>query len=248
MKLMTLAACAIIAVVTLAVVVRITPTEGVAQQIPNSIDTALRSAERARAESDNMPSPPSDALAESTGEVPANTANGTDSVAATHTPKSSAKESTQPAFTFGNVEFFHRYTNENLHEYTPAGQSDLEAWTDMMTVNRHPNITDQDNLENFANAMLKGFDQFGQVIRVDSFLATHDAPDQYLIVAVLGTPELLEAVFARIMLVDGVGTVMMYAHRIYGHDVGDEMSKWLNEHGSKMEEHLLTWKQLPKFN
>ncbi len=43
--------------------------------------------------------------------------------------------------------------------------------------------------------------------------------------AILGKPELLEAVFARIVLMNGVGEVAVYAHRIYGKDAAGPMGQ-----------------------
>ena len=54
-------------------------------------------------------------------------------------------------------------------------------------------------------------------------------------VAVLGTGKFLEAVFARFLLHDGRGPVVVYSKRIYGARVGDEMSKWLGENGRGVE-------------
>ena len=34
-------------------------------------------------------------------------------------------------------------------------------------------------------------------------------------------------------------------HRIYGQKVGDQMSKWLNDNGPKMEKMLMGWNNIP---
>ena len=35
------------------------------------------------------------------------------------------------AIAFGNVKYFHRFTQNDQHEYMPAGQEDLNLWKDM---------------------------------------------------------------------------------------------------------------------
>ena len=57
--------------------------------------------------------------------------------------------------------------------------------------------------------------------------------------------DFLEAAFARFKLVEGVGCSIVYSHRIYGAKVGDQMSKWLNDNGPKMEKTLMDWKDSP---
>jgi len=45
--------------------------------------------------------------------------------------------------------------------------------------------------------------------------------------------------------VDGVGCSIVCSHRIYGEKVGDQMSKWLNDNGPKMEKMLMDWNNSP---
>ncbi len=159
---------------------------------------------------------------------------------------SAAQSAHEPSFEFGSVEFFHRFTQGDHHEYTPAGQEDLQAWKQMVTIIRHPRITDSDGLAGLANAMLVGSqDRRGKLLRTDSVAATLDAPAEHLLVVVLGNPQLLEAVFARFVMRDGVGTLIMYAHREYGRAVGDQMSDWLRANGPAVEEMLMQWSAWP---
>ena len=44
-------------------------------------------------------------------------------------------QSKQAAFSFANAQYFHRYTKDDLYEFTPDGQTNLDAWTDMVTIN-----------------------------------------------------------------------------------------------------------------
>jgi hypothetical protein len=62
---------------------------------------------------------------------------------------------------------------------------------------------------------------------------------------VFGRPNFIEAAFSRFKLVDGIGCSIVYSHRIYGEKVGDEMSKWLNDNGPKIEKMLMDWNNSP---
>ena len=76
-------------------------------------------------------------------------------------------------------------------------------------------------------------------------LARQIEPAEHFIAVVFGRPNFLEAAFGRFKLVDGVGCSIVYSHRIYGEKVGDQMSKWLNDNGPKMEKMLMDWNNSP---
>ncbi|HYE76103.1 MAG TPA: hypothetical protein VEF04_22350 [Blastocatellia bacterium] len=61
------------------------------------------------------------------------------------------------AFSFSNVSYFHRFTNQDQHEFTPAGQEDLNAWTDMITINLYRKVRDGEGLAATANAELENY-------------------------------------------------------------------------------------------
>jgi hypothetical protein len=83
------------------------------------------------------------------------------------------------------------------------------------------------------------------VLRTNSVPRTSDQSAEHFIAVVFGRPNFIEAAFARFKLVDGVGRSIVYSHRIYGEKVGDQMSKWLNDNGPKMEKALMDWNNSP---
>ena len=83
------------------------------------------------------------------------------------------------------------------------------------------------------------------MLRTDSVPRTPDRPAEHFIAVVFGRPNFLEGAFARFKLVDGVGYSIVYSHRIYGKKFGDQMSKWQNDNGSKMEKMLMDWNNSP---
>jgi len=150
------------------------------------------------------------------------------------------------AFVFGGVGYFHRWSQNDQHEFTPTGQGDLEKWSDMITINVYPSARDGDALAAKANAVLENYKSHGgRVLKTNSVPRTADRPAEHFIAIVFGRPNFLEVAFARFKMVDGVGWSIVYSHRIYGEKVGDQMSKWLNDNGSKMEKVLLEWNNIP---
>ena len=150
------------------------------------------------------------------------------------------------AFAFGGVDYFHRWSENDQHEFTPKDQDNLEKWTDMITVNVYSSAHDGDALAVKANAVLENYKGHGgRVLRTDSVPRTPDRPAEHFVAVVFGRPNFLEAAFARFKLVDGVGCSIVYSHRIYGEKTGDQMSKWLTDNGPKMEKALMDWNNSP---
>lgn len=152
----------------------------------------------------------------------------------------------KPVFVFGRVGYFHRWSQNDQHEFTPTAQDNLQKWTDMITINVYPSAHDGDALATKANAVLENYKSHGgRVLRTDSVPRTPDRPAEHFIAVVFGRPNFVEAAFARFKLVDGVGCSIVYSHRIYGQKVGDQMSKWPNDNGPKMEKTLMGWNNIP---
>jgi hypothetical protein len=151
------------------------------------------------------------------------------------------------AFSLADVNYFHRFTKDDQHEYTPDGQEDLKAWKDMVTVHYYRKAKDEEALAATANAVLENYKAAkAKVLRTDSVPKTKGKEAEHLIVAVFGQPEFIEVAFARFRMHEGVGTAVIYSHRIYGKKIGGEMSKWLNNNGSDTEETLMKWDAMPK--
>ena len=67
-----------------------------------------------------------------------------------------------------------------------------------------------------------------------------------MVAVVLGRPEFIEVAFARFRMHEGVGTAVIYSHRIYGEKIANEMSKWLEKNGPSTEKTLMNWDAMPK--
>ncbi len=152
----------------------------------------------------------------------------------------------KPAFVFRGVGYFHRWSKNDQHEFTPEKQENLDRWSDMMTVNAYPDVHDGERLAETANSVLDNYKRHqAKVLKTDSIPRKADRPAEHLIAVVFGRPNFIEVAFARFKLVDGTGCSFVYSHRIYGEKMGDEMSAWLSANGSDVEKALMEWSSMP---
>lgn len=153
-----------------------------------------------------------------------------------------AEDRSAPAFSFEDVKYFHRWSGENQHEFTPAKQEDLDHWTDMITINGYPGVDDAEKMADAANAVLGNYRSHqGKVLKTSSVPATDEKPAEHFIAVLFSRPDFSEAAFARFKLVDGEGHSFVYSHRFYGKKAVDEMAEWLKTSGEKTENALLDW-------
>jgi hypothetical protein len=150
------------------------------------------------------------------------------------------------AFVFRGAGYFHRWSGNEQHEFTPEKQEDLEKWSDMITVNGYPDAGDGERLAATANAVLENYkSNEGKVLKTRSVPRTADRPAEHLISVVFTRSSFVEAAFARFKLVDGEGCSAVYSHRIYGEKAVDQMSAWLSANGEKVESALMEWSSIP---
>ena len=150
------------------------------------------------------------------------------------------------AFVFGDVAYFHRWSQNDQHEFTPEKQEDLNRWSDMITVNGYPDVADGERLAATANAVLENYKNHqAKVLKTRSVPRTADQPAEHLIAVMFTRPDFIEVAFARFKLLDGKGCSLVYSHRIYGEEIGDEMSAWLRAHGQAVETTLMEWTSVP---
>lgn len=157
-----------------------------------------------------------------------------------------ASPAAEPDFVFKNVGYFHRWSQNEQHEFTPEKQEDLKKWSDMMTVNGYPDVEDGDALAATANAVLENYKKHeAKVLKTNSVPRTANRPAEHFIAVVFGRPDFIEVAFARFKLVDEKGFSFIYSHRIYGEKIGDQMSAWLSANGEAVEKALMEWSSFP---
>lgn len=164
-------------------------------------------------------------------------------------PQSADTKETSAAFSLAGVGYFHRFTKDDLHEYTPSGQSDFKTWTDMMTINVYRSAKNGDALAATANGVLETYKaNKAVVVKTDSVPRRGAKPAEHLIVVLFARPEFIEVAFSRFRMNEGVGSAVTYSHRVYGKKAGDEMNAWLKTNGSATEKNLMTWDAMPKLS
>lgn len=150
------------------------------------------------------------------------------------------------AFVFGKVGYFHRWSQNDQHEFTPAKQEDLKRWSDMITVNGYPDVADGERLAGTANAVLENYKNHqAKVLKIRSVPRTAEQPAEHFIEVMFTRPDFIEVAFARFKLLDGKGCSLVYSHRIYGKEIGDQMNAWLRANGQAIETTLLEWTSTP---
>jgi hypothetical protein len=150
------------------------------------------------------------------------------------------------AFVFGDVGYFHRWSQNDQHEFTPENQEDLNGWSDMITVNGYPDVAAGDQLAATANAVLENYKNHqAKVLKTHSVPRTAEKPAEHLIAVEFTRPDFIEVAFARFRLLDGKGCSLVYSHRIYGEKIGDQMSAWLSANGQAIETKLMEWSSIP---
>src|SRR3954470_12177840 len=152
----------------------------------------------------------------------------------------------KPNFAFKGVEYFHRWSQGEQHEFTPVNQEDLEKWTDMITLNGYPDVREGDGLAAKANAVLENYKAHqAKVLKTNSVPRTPEHPAEHFIAVAFGTSNFIEVAFAHLKLIDGAGCSIVYSHRIYGEKIGDQMSAWLRANAPAIEKALMEWNEAP---
>lgn len=142
--------------------------------------------------------------------------------------------------------YLFRWAEQDHYEFTPAGQEDLQHWSDMVTVVLHRGVTTNDQLADLANRVLGNYQAaHAIVIGTHSKPRTATEPAEHFAAVAFPQPTMIEVAFARVKLVDGVGCAFVYSHREYGEKIGDQVSAWLKANGPTAEKNLMSWKAFP---
>jgi hypothetical protein len=157
----------------------------------------------------------------------------------------SAQQAAPTKLGFAGTDYFHRWSQKGQHEFTPQGQADLAKWREMVTLDVHEQVHDGDQLAALANGVLSNYERSGRILRTDSKPRTKDRPAEHLIVAMLAAPGVVEASFARLVLVEGKGVVVVYSRRAYGANAAETIGAWVQANGEARERALMAWKVAP---
>ncbi|HEY4247097.1 MAG TPA: hypothetical protein VGM64_09590 [Lacunisphaera sp.] len=123
---------------------------------------------------------------------------------------------------FSNTKYFLRSSKDGQYVFTPRGQEDPKRWTDLITLNFYPEITEGKSLAAKAIAWWEYFRSrriflmgLNYVPRVDQMNAASDS--LYTLVAIRAKPynDYDEFNFTAIRMTGGNGAASTYSHREY---------------------------------
>ena len=150
---------------------------------------------------------------------------------------------------FDGQEYLYKWSNEDLHEFTPGEQNVTGQWADMLTVNYYPVVSTGEDLAVVASAVLSNYEDVGGIVLgVESIPGTNLKPAEYIIAVVFGAPEAAEFAMVKFQLHDGIGASVAYAHREYGADVGNIMNDWMDANGTRLQEAITKFTDLPLYS
>jgi hypothetical protein len=149
------------------------------------------------------------------------------------------------ALAFNGSEYFHRWSKQGQHEFTPKGDEDLSKWKDMMTVNVHAGVRTGEGLADIANRVIGNYKAHGHIMRTLSKPRTDTSEAEHFAAAVLQGEKVFEVAFARFLLFEGRGIVVVHSKRFYGDGAQAEMTTWFKANAVKIEQVLLSWNGIP---
>ncbi|MFT4727281.1 MAG: hypothetical protein ACI9UN_001776 [Granulosicoccus sp.] len=149
---------------------------------------------------------------------------------------------------FDGQEYSYKWSSEDLHEFTPGNQNVTGQWTDMVTINYYPIVSTGEDLSVVANAVLSNYeDAGGIVLGVESIPRTKSKAAEYIIAVVFGAPEAAEFALIKFQLHDRIGASIAYAHREYGADVGNLINDWMEGNGTRLQDRITKFGDLPPY-
>ena len=164
-----------------------------------------------------------------------------------HATEFGARESSQ--ISFDGQEYLYKWSSDDLHEFTPGEQNVTGQWTDMLTVNDYPLVSSGEDLAVVANAVISNYEDVGGIVLgVESIPRTKLKPAEYIIAVVFGAPEAAEFAMVKFQLHEGIGSSIAYAHREYGADVGNVMNDWMEAHGTRLQEVVTKFTDMPSYS
>jgi hypothetical protein len=151
------------------------------------------------------------------------------------------RQSPAPAkVTFRGTEYLLRSSQGNRYDFTPPGQEDLSAFTDMLSLNLYPAAHDQEALATITSrtqAIAQGAK--GTILRTVSASASEQQPGEHFLAVVLPTPHGVDFDAVRFVLVDKEAVGVFYTHRSQGESAARTTSEWVTKNAADVERQLL---------
>jgi hypothetical protein len=142
--------------------------------------------------------------------------------------------------TFRGTEYLLRSSNGKTYDFTPVGQEDLSAFTDMLELNQYPAAHDQEALATITSrtqAIAQGAK--ATILRTISVSPSGQQPGEHFLALVLPTPHGADFDAANFVLVDNQAAGVFYTHRSYGAAALATTTAWATKNAADVEKQLL---------
>lgn len=140
----------------------------------------------------------------------------------------------QQTLNFDGKRYLHRYSKNGQHEFTPAGQEDLQRWQEMLTLVMRPGA-DAENTRQWAEAMAAGYKEKGLLVQADQ-----PPGGEYRMLGVLGAPGMTEVNFVRVMPHGSGAMTVLVQRRFYGEE-SRQMADWVRDNSPRLSGLLVDW-------
>lgn len=161
-------------------------------------------------------------------------------------PTQATESTSDLSLTFDENRYEHKWSSENLHEFTPQGQSVTGRWSNMLTVNFYDGIHDEQGLADIARQVLGNYEEAGGIIMgVETLDGSGERPAEFLMSVVFGAEDIAEIAYVKFRIDNGQGTSVAYAHREYGTKIGTKIDRWLSKNGKRVKQELVEFDQFP---
>jgi hypothetical protein len=126
------------------------------------------------------------------------------------------------AVIFSNTKYFLRSSKDGQYVFTPRGQEDPKRWTDLITLNFYPEITEGKSLAakaiawwEYSRSRRIFLMRLNYVPRIDQMNAANDALYTLLTLRAKPYNDYDEFTFTALRVIGGIGTASSYSHREY---------------------------------
>jgi hypothetical protein len=141
---------------------------------------------------------------------------------------------------FRGTEYLLRPFDGKTYDFTPQGQEDLSAFTDMLSLKLYPTAHDQQALATITSrtqAVAQGAN--ATVLPTISGSASGQQPGAHFLAVVLPTPHGVDFDAIRFVLVDQQVVGVFYTHRSQGQSAAGTTSAWVAKNAADVERQLL---------
>ncbi len=150
---------------------------------------------------------------------------------------------------FDNLDYGYQWSNDDLHEFTPEGQSVTGDWKDMLTLSHYTDISNAIELAEATQDILAHYEEAGGIVLgLESIEPVDNQASEYILAVVFGADEVAEFAFVRFRLQEGMGMSIAYAHRAYGEDAHKQINGWMKTHGSRLKQKIIALNDIPAYS